>query len=503
VSFEQKTSIVRRFRVTIFAFGAFLLLESAGTYYFSRSFLVDLREISQINQIMDFTARATDNITPARESLERLARDANFYPRESLPVYEASLNQAIHAIDSALNLSPRSDRAVRLLKDAREAVEELSRRSRITVQHLPARDRESRRMIDRELLLIRQFESDSIEFLRGAQIELSRTGNNIFSDVYGARFTPFLVSLILALLFFGFTLLFGLAITRSLKRSLDNLLQAANEVERGNLSVEVPVLTSDEIGQFTAAFDNMIRSLSRSMEEARKAVQIRDEFLSIASHELKTPITSLKMQLQFARRQIKPELNQAPSPEKLARVFDASTTQVDRLTSLIEDLLDISRIEGGKLTFNFEQTDLTQIVQNVMERFGDALTENKSKATFVPSGPVPAWCDPFRIEQVFINLLSNAIKYGGGSEVIINVITHENRARLTVRDQGMGIAPEKHELIFNRFERVSSDQNISGLGLGLYISRKMVDAHQGRLWVESELGKGSNFIMEIPQSRPA
>ena len=501
MSFVQKTSIVKRFRFMTLTFGLFLLLESAGTFLFSRSYLGDLRDLSNINLVMDYAARATDNITPTRAKLEKLIKESNLYPLQSLPVFKTSYTQARNAIESSIALSPKSEQVQRLLNDSRSSLEELNHHTLDILEHLPIRSKQDRHTVMKELLLVKQFELDTLESLRGVQIELSRLGNNIFSTVYAHRFTPFLVSLFLAILLFGFALLSGFTTARKLKRSLDNLLFATDQVARGNLTVQVPVLSADEIGHLTTAFVTMVRALERSMQDVKKAVQVRDEFLSIASHELKTPITSLKMQLQYARRQINVAENTAPSPAKLARTLETSSAQVDRLTSLVEDLLDISRIEGGKLSFNFANVNLSEIVKNVLERFADALSAVKCSVHFESSKDIYAWCDGFRIEQVFINLLSNAMKYSPGTLIEITLGEESGIARLTVKDYGMGIPLDKQAVIFNRFERVISNQNISGLGLGLYISKQMIDAHHGKIWVESVPGKGSKFIVEIPQTQ--
>ncbi len=233
----------------------------------------------------------------------------------------------------------------------------------------------------------------------------------------------------------------------------------------------------------------------------KRAVFARDEFLSIASHELKTPVTSLKLQLQLTRRNVKPELNLAPTPEKLAKVLDVSTRQVERLTALIEDLLDISRIESGKMSYQFELVDLSALVGEVLERFTDQLNTKTGPFDVTLSAPVTVECDRFRIEQVVTNLITNALKYGMGKTIRVSVSIDVGCARISVQDSGMGIAPENQEKIFDRFERAIGSGNISGLGLGLYITKQIVDAHRGKMKVVSELGAGATFTVELPQSQ--
>ena len=236
-------------------------------------------------------------------------------------------------------------------------------------------------------------------------------------------------------------------------------------------------------------------TIRKRIEESLRA---RDEFLSIASHELKTPVTSLKMQLQMTRRGVKVDEGIAPPPAKLAKTLDLSVRQVDRLSALIEDLLDVSRVESGKMTYNFEAVEISALVDEVIERFFEQLQAAKCKLKINLSEKVTITCDRFRVEQVVTNLITNAMKYGAGSLVEVTVSALESGAVISVTDSGMGIAKEKQAQIFDRFERAISHKNISGLGLGLYISKQIVDAHGGYIELKSELGKGSTFTVELP-----
>lgn len=231
---------------------------------------------------------------------------------------------------------------------------------------------------------------------------------------------------------------------------------------------------------------------------AQSAIRARDEFVSIASHELKTPITSLKMQLQMMLRGINVEKNQAPAPEKLLKALTSSTKQIDRLTVLIEDLLDVTRIETGKLTYKFEKVDLSLMVKEIMDRYAEEAKYAKTEFKQNLQKNVISFCDRYRIEQVFINLLSNAIKYGSNNPVEVTVTSEPGKAIIIVKDQGMGIAKEMQSKIFERFERAISSTNISGLGLGLYITKQIIDAHQGSIEVESDLKAGSTFKVCLP-----
>lgn len=225
-----------------------------------------------------------------------------------------------------------------------------------------------------------------------------------------------------------------------------------------------------------------------------EATNIRDEFISIASHELKTPLTSLKLQTQMTRRQIKtPE---QMTLEKMSKQLDYTINQIDRLNKLVDDMLDVSKISSGKLVLKKSDVNFSELTSELIERF---LPQFQAVRCTVHSDIEPnviGLMDSYKIEQVINNLLSNAIRYSPHKNVYISLKKSGNKAILTVRDEGMGIAPENLERIFERFERISSV--ISGLGLGLYITRQILDLHNGTIKVESELGKGANFIIELP-----
>ena len=236
---------------------------------------------------------------------------------------------------------------------------------------------------------------------------------------------------------------------------------------------------------------------ARLYRQAQEAVQVREEFLSIASHELKTPITSLQLQMQLLLMHTRRgTLSHLPA-ERLAKILETGQQQVKRLAILVNDLLDVSRISALGLELRRETTDLAHIVETVVERFGPEAAERGSVLHVYASPAVGDW-DPNRLEQVAVNLLSNAIKYGAGRPIEVSVTATPTSAHLIVRDQGIGIPPDRLPHIFNRFERAVADMTYSGIGLGLYITRQIVEAHGGRIRVESVPGQGSTFTVELP-----
>lgn len=242
------------------------------------------------------------------------------------------------------------------------------------------------------------------------------------------------------------------------------------------------------------------QALQRShlYDDARKAILARDEFLSIASHELKTPLTPLKLQLQMLARQIRKNDTDSFNSEKVIKIIESSDKQMERLSKLIEDLLDVSRITSGKLNLNLEKVNLGEMIKEVMVQYGNHLKDAVNKVEVLSAPHIEGYVDKIRLEQVLINLLTNAAKYAPGKSIKVSLEASDKHATIKVKDEGPGISNSDQARIFNRFERVKDNQNIGGLGLGLYISHQIVAAHEGQIWVESVPGQGSTFVIQVP-----
>ncbi|WP_437680823.1 ATP-binding protein [Sorangium sp. So ce131] len=239
--------------------------------------------------------------------------------------------------------------------------------------------------------------------------------------------------------------------------------------------------------------------------DAQRAIALRDEFLSIASHELKTPLTPLGLQIQTLLRRA-PEL--AVDAERRAWLtarLELIRRQGDRLKRLVDNLLDLSRLSAGRLVLDLEPVRLSEVVRQVVSRFdesGEIAASGSSVAVRAEGDPAGRW-DRMRLDQVVDNLLSNALKYGQGNPIEIAVASTAEAATLTVADHGIGIAPEHVGRIFGRFERAVSARHYGGLGMGLYISRQVVDALDGVIQVSSVPGEGSTFTVTLPLAGPA
>ncbi len=223
-------------------------------------------------------------------------------------------------------------------------------------------------------------------------------------------------------------------------------------------------------------------------------MQKEEAFLGIASHELKTPLTSLKAYAEV----LLARFVQA-NDEDAVQLLSKMERQIDKLILLVGELLDITQIDAGQLRIRREQVDLVAIVHESIETLG-RVTPTK---TMVIDGPekCQVYADPERLGAVVSNLLSNAIKYAPVSTPIVVKITEEREeVTLSVQDAGPGIEPDKHRHLFERFYRVSgsAEETYPGLGLGLYITAEIVKDHGGRIWVESEKGKGATFFVTLP-----
>lgn len=243
--------------------------------------------------------------------------------------------------------------------------------------------------------------------------------------------------------------------------------------------------TAEDLGRRAAiAVDN-----ARLFKQAEEAILLRDDFLSVASHELNTPLTPLKLQIGLLR---KGNL----SPDKLSARLEVADRQVDRMTRLVSQLLDVTRIDAHRLVLEREPLDLAVILREVVEDCSD--DRSKFEVHIDPTVAVIGLFDRIRIEQVFTNILTNARKYGNDQPVDVSLSIKGPQATISFRDRGIGIDPHMHSRIFERFERAVSSANYGGFGLGLWIARRIVEESGGSISVKSEPRGGSTFTVDLP-----
>ena len=239
-----------------------------------------------------------------------------------------------------------------------------------------------------------------------------------------------------------------------------------------------------------------VTELVEAQEALREASRLKDDFLSMASHELRTPLTVLRLQADSFARSLR---TSDGADERVERRLSAMGSQFDRLEALVRTLLDVSRITAGRLDLDLAEFDLAELIKEVTEHLEPQAENARTELRLRTREVVGRW-DRMRLDQVVTNLVSNAIKYGNGMPVEVTLDERDGTAVLMVRDHGIGIALDSQQRIFERFERAANTNAVSGLGLGLWIARRIVEAHGGEIAVESAPAAGATFTVTLPKS---
>lgn len=285
--------------------------------------------------------------------------------------------------------------------------------------------------------------------------------------------------------------------------SLVSLLEVAFFI---GVSVSITILTdkisnTDEIKAYKQNEKFLTEELEKQKNELNKVkfeIKKRDEFLSIASHELKTPLTSMLLKIQIILHNIRNVSLAKFSVENLLKQLITAEHQTQRLSRMINDLLNVSLITTGKLHLEPEKVNLSELVKEVVNEFSEKIEKSGTTVKVEANDAIECYIDKLRIEQVVTNLLSNAIKYGDDKPIEVSVSKNNTHAFITVKDNGIGIPSNQHKNIFALFERGEINSNYKGLGVGLFISNQIISSHQGSIKVVSEKNKGATFIVELP-----
>lgn len=296
--------------------------------------------------------------------------------------------------------------------------------------------------------------------------------------------------------------LVALLVARYLNAPLNALAVAASRFGSGDAAAPLPRAGVSELARLSDAFDQMRQRLTLAAAGREQAIQQRDTFLSVAAHELKTPLTALLGQAQLFQRRAQREASLSARDQ---RSLDVVVAQAQRLNSLIAELLDVSRIEHGRLAIERAPLDLKLLVARVIEEFQPTVETHSIRCEGLSSAPLLIDGDALRLEQVLHNLLSNAVKYSpDGGEVTVRLSRAPGEALVAISDTGIGISAEAQPQLFERFFRApnAETRSISGMGVGLFVVYEIVTLHGGRLLVTSTEGQGSTFTMLLPLATP-
>jgi signal transduction histidine kinase len=267
-----------------------------------------------------------------------------------------------------------------------------------------------------------------------------------------------------------------------------------------------------EMFRHRTAFENQVRALEESRKEQECLLQqlqatqaelqhslnMREEFMSLVAHEMRTPLNTLFLEVQVRLSQLAKNNLSIFTPEHLQKMLGRSERQLKSMMRLIEDMLDVSRIKNGKLSIQPQAANLSLLVRQLAEDLTPLAKEAEVEFVLQIDSEVEGHWDGFRIEQIIINLLTNAVRYGKGKPVHVSLVKEREHAVIKVADQGVGIAEPEQKKIFEAFERSADNEVKAGLGLGLYISRKLAEAHAGEISVVSQKNQGSTFILRLP-----
>jgi signal transduction histidine kinase len=276
-------------------------------------------------------------------------------------------------------------------------------------------------------------------------------------------------------------------------RKMEDFLQ-----DRYTYQFNVPA--PDEIGQVQATFNSLAQRVLMNVEELKTLDQAKSDFLSIASHELRTPLTSIKGSLSLLRSGVVGTIN-----EMAENLLQIAETETDRLIRLINDLLDLAKIEAQKLPLSQDWHGLPALVEQTLQSLNGLAAQAQVELVASQVPQIEVHVDKDRIHQVLTNLLSNAIKYSPkGAPVVVHCdLTQDNQLLIEVKDHGRGIDPQDQELIFQKFRQITNQKNplVKGTGLGLAIAKAVVEEHGGQIGVKSQPGQGSTFYFMLPQWR--
>lgn len=304
-----------------------------------------------------------------------------------------------------------------------------------------------------------------------------------------------MILIILVAILIVYVISFGFFFSKRIFTPIKDLNFATQELKKKNFKTRVNIKTKDELGDLGKSFNNALESLEKMEQDRKRLEKAKIQFLRITSHELRTELTPLRTQVEMLLKEYFGKLN--PKQKKSLNVILESTGKLDKV---IEDIIELSRIQTAKMKFKFRRTDISKTIKSIVDEMGGFMPEKKIKITSIILKLPNLIIDPDRIGQVLRNLINNAIKFSPkNSEIKISTKIEKGNVILSVKDEGQGINKEDQKRIFEPFfQGQSMYKGQEGSGLGLAISKGIVEAHGGKIFAESKQGKGSNFYFTIP-----
>ena len=283
---------------------------------------------------------------------------------------------------------------------------------------------------------------------------------------------------------------------RLILNPLGQIVNAAGEITRGNLSQKINLATRDELAELANSLNQMTERLKKNIEDLRQLDKLKDEFVYLASHNLRSPLTAIKgyIEILLKNKSLDREAKEASGK------ISASSARLEELT---ESLLNLVALEENKQPLLMKSVDLEKLLEALVEKFTSDISEKRISLIFeFPPGEIPKIdLDELRMSQALESLLENAIKFNReGGKIVIGLKRIRDYLRLSIKDTGIGIPKEEREKVFQKFHRATDilTYDYEGIGLGLYVTKLIIEAHQGRIWFESEPGEGTTFYVELP-----
>ena len=299
----------------------------------------------------------------------------------------------------------------------------------------------------------------------------------------------------------GISVAFGYFLSNAIAQALEQLVGGAERLSKGDFSARVTIQGQDEVARLASAFNLMAAHLEDAAAAEKALDETRRNLVAWASHDLRTPLTSLRVMIDALADGI------VSDPETISRYLQQSQIEIKRMSSLIDDLFELAQLDAGHLNLDFEWINLSDLVSDTLESFAaQAETQQVTLRGRVPPEVDPVWAAPDKLSRILNNLVSNALNHTGHNDTIeMTASLGKDHVHVTVSDDGSGISPQDLPHIFERFyrgeySRSRNGDHYSGAGLGLAIVKGLIKAHHGEIWAESQLGDGTQFHFRLPKS---